>query len=289
QLKLSSTTKKYYRIMGHGGNIDIYDTLIRSWDESKKSEHNLKDCTSCDVGKSPRSYISCVSEVLTSDTCDGVAQNDMGECRMDIVKSEIGYLGYDGTESYGITWKVRGLCEDLSNLDLFDSVRVYGDLQESDVHHLWYGQYSYGHLGGVWTDNELHDNWQYGFDPHDDSDYLTIARNTCYNNGNHGIIASKRCDHLLVIDNVSDNNGGSGIMLHKSCDDSIVSGNGATGNFDAGLSLVETSRTTVNTNHFEDNRWGFRVTLGSTDNTVSEHGLVIITFPQRMYSCTYAY
>ena len=27
------------------------------------------------------------------------------------------------------------------------------------------------------------DNHIYGFDPHDDSDYLTISGNTCYNNG----------------------------------------------------------------------------------------------------------
>lgn len=27
------------------------------------------------------------------------------------------------------------------------------------------------------------DNHVYGFDPHDDSDYLTISGNTCYNNG----------------------------------------------------------------------------------------------------------
>lgn len=40
------------------------------------------------------------------ETCDGVAQNDMGICRMDIVDSELGYLGYDSTESYGVTWKV---------------------------------------------------------------------------------------------------------------------------------------------------------------------------------------
>ena len=26
----------------------------------------------------------------------------------------------------------------------------------SDIHHMWYGMYSYGHLGGVWTDNEMH-------------------------------------------------------------------------------------------------------------------------------------
>lgn len=34
------------------------------------------------------------------------------------------------------------------------------------------------------------DNWQYGFDPHDDSDYLTISGNECYNNGE-----SLRCWH----------------------------------------------------------------------------------------------
>ena len=38
----------------------------------------------------------------------------------------------------------------------------------------------------MWAYNKMHDNWQYGFDPHDDSDYLTIAYNEVYNNVNHG-------------------------------------------------------------------------------------------------------
>lgn len=38
---------------------------------------------------------------------------------------------------------------------------------------MYYGMYSYGHQGGVWTNNRMHDNIQYGFDPHDDSDDLT--------------------------------------------------------------------------------------------------------------------
>lgn len=88
--------------------------------------------------------------------------------------------------------------------------------------------------------------------------------------GNHGIIASKRCDHLLVENNISYDNLGSGIMLHKSCDDSIVRDNIAYSNGDAGLSLVETSRCVVTGNEFEDNRWGVRVILGSTDNVVSK-------------------
>lgn len=40
-------------------------------------------------------------------TCDGVAKKERGECRMDIIKSEMAYLGYASTESYGISWKVR--------------------------------------------------------------------------------------------------------------------------------------------------------------------------------------
>eukprot|EP00752_Nemacystus_decipiens_P005724 g5181.t1 len=283
ELKFSSTVKKWNRIMGHGGNIDIDSTYVRSWDATKTLDHIFKEQ---DDGSSPRSFISCVSEVLFPDeTCDGTAQNDMGECRMDIVDSTVAYLGYDDTESYGITWKVRGLCEDLSNVDtLFESVRVYGDMKNSDIYGMWYGHYSYGHLGGVWTNNLMHDNHVYGFDPHDDSDYLTISGNTCYNNGNHGIIASKRCDHLLVENNVSYDNAGSGIMLHKSCDDSIVRGNEAYGNFDAGISLVETSRCSVDENTLEDNRWGLRIILGSTDNVFDSN---IIT--ENTYSDIYAY
>ncbi|CAN0315581.1 unnamed protein product, partial [Hapterophycus canaliculatus] len=110
------------------------------------------------------------------------------------------------------------------------------------------------------------DNHVYGFDPHDDSDYLTISGNTCFGNGNHGIIASKRCDHLLLENNKSYDNGGSGLMLHKSCDDSIVRENELYDNVDAGLSLVETSRTLVSGNQMNGNKYGIRVLVGSSDN-----------------------
>lgn len=55
-----------------------------------------------------RSYISAVSEIVTDpdQDCIGNAKNTMGEARMDIVKSEMAYLGYHDSESYGLTWKV---------------------------------------------------------------------------------------------------------------------------------------------------------------------------------------
>lgn len=34
-------------------------------------------------------------------------QNEMGEARMDVIDSEIAYLGFHDSESYGLTWKVR--------------------------------------------------------------------------------------------------------------------------------------------------------------------------------------
>lgn len=56
-------------------------------------------------------------------------------------------------------------------------VATRGDVRNSNIHHLFYGLYTYGHNGGLWNDNQMHDNEWYGFDPHDDSDYLTIHNN----------------------------------------------------------------------------------------------------------------
>ena len=55
-----------------------------------------------------RSYISAISEVITdrNQSCNGSANHERGEARMDIEDSEMAYLGYHDGESYGLTWKV---------------------------------------------------------------------------------------------------------------------------------------------------------------------------------------
>ena len=179
ELRIQSTgSTDYHEVRGHGGSLYFENTIVTSWDPDTKSPQ-----TDYEDG---RSFINCVSEYAATVDCDGMSQNDYGECRMDIMNSEMGYLGYKDSESYGLTWKVRGFCTDKSNPEVFDTTNVYGDINGSDIHHMYYGMYSYGHQGGVWTDNKMHDNHQYGFDPHDDSDYLTIARNEVYSNVNHG-------------------------------------------------------------------------------------------------------
>ena len=70
----------------------------------------------------------------------------------------------------------------------------------------------------------MHDNIEYGFDPHDDSDYLNIHDNTVYDNGNHGIIASKRCNDVSIQDNTVYGGSNAGLFLHRSSDNAIVRG-----------------------------------------------------------------
>lgn len=179
ELRIQSTGPlDFYEIRGHGGSLYFSHTVVTSWDTPSSAPQK--------VYEGGRSYLNCVSEYESAVNCTGQPLNDFGECRMDIISSEMGYMGWMDSESYGLTWKVRGFCADKRNPEIFDTTNVYGDIIDSDIHHMYYGMYSYGHQGGVWTDNKMHDNHQYGFDPHDDSDYLTIARNEVYNNVNHG-------------------------------------------------------------------------------------------------------
>lgn len=68
----------------------------------------------------------------------------------------------------------------------------------------------------------------YGFDPHDDSDYLNIHDNKVYDNGDHGIIASKRCSSVSIKNNEVYDGGNAGIFLHRSSNNGVVSGTSST-------------------------------------------------------------
>ncbi|CAN0302315.1 unnamed protein product, partial [Laminaria digitata] len=137
ELRLLSTSDTFINLRAHGGSLDFLSTKVFAWDTSTNGPDKDEE--------DGRSYISAVSEVIADDsqTCNGRAKNNMGEARMDIEDSEMGYLGYHGSESYGLTWKVRGFCVDKSNHDLFEDVNVYGNIYDSDIHHNNLGVYTY--------------------------------------------------------------------------------------------------------------------------------------------------
>ena len=84
--------------MGHNASNAV--RKVFSWDTSINAPDENED--------DGRSYISAVSEIVTDEEedCDGRAKKTMGEARMDIEDSEMGYLGFYDGESYGLTWKV---------------------------------------------------------------------------------------------------------------------------------------------------------------------------------------
>nr|BDX99461.1 mannuronan C5-epimerase [Cladosiphon okamuranus] len=267
ELRLLSTSETFINLRAHGGNLDFIGTKVLSWDTTTNSPD--EDETD------GRSYISAISEVVTDpdETCAGMAKNTMGEARMDIESSEIGYLGFQDSEAYGLTWKVRGFCVDKSNPEVFDHVNVYGNMYDSDIHHLRFGLYTYGHQQGDWRRNRIHDNSGYGFDPHDDSDLLTIHDNEVYNNGYHGIIASKRCNGVSIQGNEVYGGGetSAGIFLHRSSDDATVKGNYVHDNGDAGLAMLESFGADVSDNTFENNKYGVRFSVACGDNVFSNN------------------
>ncbi|CAM9693611.1 unnamed protein product [Pylaiella littoralis] len=207
-LKLRSDSSMIVNVRAHGGSLDLMSTKVTSWDPATGDV----DTDWADG----RSYISAISEVLvdSAEVCEGSAKKSMAEARMDVEGSEIAYLGMEASESWGLSWKLRGICNDKSNRDSYEGIGVYGNILDSKVHRLYYGHYSYRHLNGLFKGNAVRDNEIYGFDPHDDSVGLTISYNTVWNNENQGIIFSKYCHDAQVTNNHVYSNYGVGIFAH---------------------------------------------------------------------------
>jgi parallel beta-helix repeat protein len=256
ELRLKSDSSSEVNVWAEYGTIDIESTKIRSWNASAGTvDTNHSD---------GRAHIRVRSFLDSS----GVAR----ESRMDIVNSELSYLGYNAAESYGLVWKVIG--DPGTGFSLYDKVNVYGDIVGSHIHHNYFGVYTFGHQGGRWVGNEMAHNVEYGFDPHDDSDHLLIEDNDVHDNGNHGIIASKRCNNVVIRGNRSYANAGNGIMLHRSSNDGLVENNESYLNEDSGVALFANQRSIVRNNTLLDNGIaGVRLSMGETDSRVDNNDI----------------
>jgi mannuronan 5-epimerase len=255
ELRPRSDAADFIEITADHGTLDLRNTRVKSWN----SAANAPDANVSDG----RAFIRVRSRLGG----DGVTAL---ESRMDVIASEVSYLGYAAAESYGLVWKVLG--SPASVPDLYERVQVRGDIVDSSIHHNYFGVYTYGHQSGQWTGNEVAYNLQYGIDPHDDSDDLLIADNFVHHNGNHGIIASKRCDHVVIRNNRSWDNTGNGVMLHRSSDDGLVEGNDLRRNTDSGVAIFASNRSTIRNNLILDNgKAGMRFSMGANDSYVENN------------------
>jgi poly(beta-D-mannuronate) C5 epimerase len=262
----TSAANAFVEIRADWGWLDIRHTKITSWDSAVNGPDT-------ETKTYRRAYVRARSTLEP----DGVTAH---ESRMDIINSEICYLGSKNTEAYGLTWKVVDTTAQYlppgSTNTLHDLVKVYGDILNSYIHHNFFGVYTYGHYGGHWATNEVAYNAAYGFDPHDDSDHLVIESNNVHHNGWHGIIASKRCDNGVIRNNISWNNGldltdphGNGIMLHRSCNNWVVENNLSFGNADSGIAIFASDNIVIRNNVCLSNvNAGIRLSVGTENNWI---------------------
>ncbi len=251
----SSVANSTVFLRAYWGMVDINSTKIKSWDEAAQG-------VDTEYATYKRSFIQVKSFLDT----DGVTAR---ESRMDIVNSDLGYLGFNGAESYGLSWKVLG-----SSPGLFDQVGVLGTIVGSRIHHNYYGAYTWGADAMIWRNNEFDNNVTYGLDPHDNSDNLIIEDNIAHHNGTHGIICSRYCDHLTIRRNKAYNNGGNGIMLHRLTNESVVEDNELYNNADSGLAIFDSHYNTIRNNNIHDNAKGMRFSVGSSNNLIEDNQLI---------------
>ncbi len=253
ELRLQSDPGDHIEIRGQYGSVDVNSVKITSWDSASAGP----DMNPLDG----RAFMRVVSNFDD----DGVTPL---ESRMSFTDSDVGYLGFYDSESYGLSWKVRG-----DEPGLYDKVGVYGDVVRTIIHHNYFGAYTYGGEAMQWLDNEFHHNISYGLDPHDDSDRFIVDGNYVHHNGNHGFIASQRCDNFVITNNVSEGNTGNGFMLHRATDFALVEGNLAEGNTDAGFAIFDSHDNVLRDNVSRDNLRGIRFSVGSSFNTIDNNEL----------------
>src|SRR6266487_878206 len=175
-LKINSTSGNAYSIISQG-NLRINSVKLTSWDTTANNYAKISN-----DGMEPRSYI----------------RSEKGTGTLDVINSELGYLGYNGSKSSGLSY-YSGSGSKISN---------------NRIHDLWSGFYSASIENITIENNQFYNNIVFGIDYHSGTHDLVIRQNKVYNNGWHGIMGSRDCYKIMIDSNRVSGNAQTGIILH---------------------------------------------------------------------------
>ncbi|MDQ3305870.1 MAG: right-handed parallel beta-helix repeat-containing protein, partial [Actinomycetota bacterium] len=163
--------------------------------------------------------------------------------RLDVVDSEMSYLGSDRSSAYGVAWRVG----------------TTGEALRSTFAHNFFGVYTYEVADIVFRDNVFRDNILYGFDPHDYTTGLVVEDNEAYGNGSHGFIVSRYVTDSVLARNYSHDNAGNGIVMDFGSDRNRIEANLVENNAKDGIVVLGSAATVVVDNVIRGNRVGVRI------------------------------
>ena len=243
-LKINSTGGTAYSIVVKGkSNLVIDHTKISSWDSRSNTEAKLGS------GTKPRAYL--------------LIRWDGGQ--MNITNSDLSSLGYITRDRYG---DIMGNKTGIAYFSGAGSI-----LKNNTISFNYRGFYSSNVSSITLQNNTIHNNYEYGLDPHTGSRNLKIIGNNIYNNGHHGIICSKNCNNVIVEENLSYNNSGHGIMLDQLVVNSTVTNNKVYNNKYSGIAIWNSSGDTVRDNLIFDNHYGLIVSSKSHNNIFKNNNI----------------
>jgi hypothetical protein len=232
------------------GSIDIRATRILSWDSATRGP-DLEWETWGRAFIRARSRMRAM--VLTR-----------LESRMDVVDSDVGWLGYGSNESYGLVWKVVA-----PDPFVLENVRVHGSVLRSHIHHNYFGLYAAGARDNEWIGNRVDHNVQYGMAPHLRSNDMVIQDNDVYENGHHGITVRQHCARIAIRHNRVWNNDKDGIAVHGGSNNGQVVDNQVFRNGGSGITAFDVAGVTVRGKRVQYNGQSvIQLVLGARDNVV---------------------
>jgi len=209
-----------------GGHLFIDNITVSAWD----SKANAVDTTVANG----RSYLLALEGG-----------------RMDILRSDVSYLGWQSGEPSGLSWRKRYKADD-------PTTGATGRLEDSKIHHNYFGMYSYEAYGLKILRNEVYENIYYGIDPHDASQAFEVAYNKVHHNGTHGIIFSRLCENNIIHHNEVYSNTQHGIMLDRGTNNNTIYENLVYGNQD-GIAIFQSSDNIIRNNTIRNNLRGVRI------------------------------
>lgn len=239
KLTLTSNDIKWLKITNNNNDIPNYINIsgkakidgvrITSWNlnENDVIEQNNN-------GSIPRPYIKVYKEAGA----------------VDILNSEIGYLGYQHGRRTGISYH-GGDGSTLTN---------------NTIHDNWYGFYSRDSGFVTISNNHFHNNSRYGIDPHSASHDFIVINNTV-NNSNIGAICALDCYRILFEGNKIYDNKKIGIMFSTNTSDSVARNNYIYSS-NTGIAVSESNNNEIYNNIIEKSNNSLKIHEGSSNNHV---------------------
>src|SRR5919106_1637740 len=251
-LKIIADGETAYPILVIGG-LKIDSAKITSWNPNTNnytsSEDSHRNGEDVQIG-TPRPYI------VIDDEATGTT---------DITNSEIAHLGYESGYGGGRT----GL-----RYEGGDGSVIRGN----NMHDLYFGFYSKEVGGMTIENNHIHDNIQYGLDPHTGTHDMIIRNNTIHGSGSSGVICSLDCYNITLENNKIYNNTKNGIMFSRNMFDSVARNN-IVNNEDNGIVISESHNNEVYNNIISDSGSGIDVDEDSFENLVYNNTIINISEP----------